>query len=335
MIITKTPFRVSFFGGGTDYPAWYEKHGGTVLSTTIDKYCYISTRYLPPFFDHKYRIRYTKREEVKTIDEIEHPKVREGLNLLNVKRGIEMIHSSDIPAMSGMGSSSAFTVGFLHALHALEGRMVSKHDLALRAILLEQDIIKENVGSQDQVSAAFGGFNQIEFRGRHSISVNPITIASERQEELEKNLMLFFTGLPREASEIAREQIANIPKKQEELEIMKKMVDRAAELLHDSRKPLDDFGRLLHETWTVKKNLSSKITNPEIDEIYAAGMRSGALGGKLLGAGGGGMMLFYVPSESHKKVREVLRHLIHIPFRFERLGSQVVYYDPKADLPVE
>ncbi len=331
MIITKTPFRVSFFGGGTDYPAWYGEHGGAVLSTTIDKYCYILARYLPPFFDHKYRIRYTKREEVKTIDEIEHPKVREGLKLLNVLRGIEMTHTSDIPAMSGMGSSSAFTVGFLHALHALEGRIVAKRALLLDAIHLEQDLVQENVGSQDQTAAAFGGFNRIEFRGHHDISIHPITVPLARLEALEDRLMLFFTGFSREASKIVAEQITNIPKKHHELEVMRDMVDKAALILHNKQVSLDDFGRLLHETWLMKKSLSSQITNPTIDEIYNAGMASGALGGKLLGAGGGGVMLFYVPQESQERVKNALHDLVHIPFRFEHLGSQVVYHNPTTD----
>lgn len=334
MIITRTPFRVSFFGGGTDYPAWYREHGGAVLSTTIDKYCYILARYLPPFFDHKYRIRYTKREEVKTIDEIEHPKVREALKLLNVERGIEMTHTSDIPAMSGMGSSSAFTVGFLHALHALEGRIVPKRELMLHAIHLEQDLVQENVGSQDQTSAAFGGFNRIEFKGHHDISIHPITVPLTRLEALENRLMLFFTGFSREASKIVGEQITNIPQKHRELETMRCMVDKAVLILQNQQASLDDFGRLLHETWLLKKGLSSQITNPAIDAIYDAGMTSGALGGKLLGAGGGGVMLFYVQPESREKVKDALRGLVHIPFRFEHLGSQVVYHNPTADFSI-
>lgn len=334
MVITRTPFRVSFFGGGTDYPAWYREHGGAVLSTTIDKYCYILARYLPPFFDHKYRIRYTKREEAKTIDEIEHPKVREGLKLLNVLKGIEMTHTSDIPAMSGMGSSSAFTVGFLHALHALEGRIVPKRALVLDAIHLEQDIVRENVGSQDQTSAAFGGFNRIEFKGDHDISIHPITVPLARLEALENRLMLFFTGFSREASKIVGEQIANIPQKHRELEAMLGIVDQAVLILQDREKSLDDFGRLLNETWLLKKRLSSQITNPAIDAMYDAGMASGALGGKLLGAGGGGIMLLYVPPESQEKVQHALHGLVHIPFRFEHLGSQVVYHNPTANFSI-
>src|SRR3989344_3502961 len=202
MIITKTPFRISFFGGGTDYPDWYKENGGAVLSTTIDKYCYVATRYLPPFFDCKYRIRYTEKEEVQNIDEIAHPKVRECLKFLKIEKGIEMVHTSDIPAMSGMGSSSAFTVGFLHSLDALLGKIVPKQKLALDAIHVEQERVKENIGSQDQVAAAFGGLNRIDFNGNHKISVTPITIKSNRMNELQNRLMISFTGFPRTASKI-------------------------------------------------------------------------------------------------------------------------------------
>lgn len=325
MVITKTPFRISFFGGGTDYPIWYKENGGVVMSTTIDKYCYVLTRYLPPFFDHKYRIRYTKREEVKNIEEIEHPKVKESLKFLNIDKGIELVHTSDIPANSGMGSSSAFTVGFLHGLYALGGKTISRHKLALDAIHIEQDRTKENVGSQDQVAAAFGGFNRIEFKGNHDISVHPVAIKPDRLEELQGNLMLFFTGFSRIASDIAHEQIKNTPHKSEDLKKMCKMVNEATEILSDESRSLDDFGRLLHEAWLVKKGLASKITNPAIDEIYNTGLASGALGGKLLGAGGGGCVLFYVKPELQLRVKEKLKDLVHTPFRFENGGSQVIY----------
>ncbi|TSA45678.1 kinase [bacterium] len=331
MIITRTPFRISFFGGGTDYPVWYKENGGAVLSTTIDKYCYVSTRYLPPFFDHKYRIRYTKREEAKTLEEIEHPKIRECLKFLKLEDGIEMVHTSDIPAMSGIGSSSAFTVGFLHSLYALLGKMVSKRKLALDAIHIEQNILKENIGSQDQVAAAFGGVNQIEFNKNHDVSVHPVAVKPGRLEDLQNRLMLFFTGFSRTASDITSEQIKNTPFKYDELKRMHDMVYEAAEILSGENKSLDDFGRLLHETWVLKRGLSSKISSSPIDEIYQAGLESGALGGKLLGAGGGGFMLFYAEPEMQPKIREKLKNLVYTPFRFENLGSQVIFYNPESD----
>ncbi len=326
MIITRTPFRISFFGGGTDYPHWYEEHGGTVLSTTINKYCYISCRYLPPFFPYKYRIRYTYREETKEISEIKHPSVKECLNYLAIDRGIEMVHTSDIPARSGVGSSSAFTVGFLGALSALKGKMVTKRSLARDAIHVEQKILKENVGSQDQVAAAFGGLNKIEFGGNRNFYVQPITISQEKLALFQSHLMLFFTGLSRTASDIAKKQIASISVKKRELRIMKEMVEEAINLLNGRNSDIKEIGKLLHESWSIKKNLTDLISTSKIEEIYDAAIGAGAAGGKLLGAGGGGFILFFASPEVQPAIKEKLKDLLYVPFDFEDLGSQIILY---------
>ncbi len=329
MIISRTPFRISFFGGGTDYPGWYRENGGAVLSTSINKYCYVIVRYLPPFFDYKFRVRYTKREETKTIGEIRHPSVRECLFFMGFDRGVEMQHNGDLPAMSGLGSSSSFTVGLLNALYALKGRMTTKRQLALNAIHVEQERIKENVGSQDQTIAAFGGFNKIEFGGVQEIAVRPVVISPERLDRLQKHLMLFFTGFPRRASEVAGEQIRRIPEKRAELETMMELVEEVLGILNDSRDRLSEFGTLLHEQWKIKRKMTDLISNDHIDEIYAAGMEAGALGGKLLGAGGGGFMLFFARPEDQERIKDRLHNLLHVPFTFENLGSQIIYYAPE------
>ena len=329
MVITKTPFRVSFFGGGTDYPVWADVHGGAVLSTTINKYCYITCRYLPPFFPFNYQIRYSEQEHVKTIAEIRHPSVRACLAFTNMNERIEMQHNSDLPAMSGLGSSSAFTVGFLNALYALRGTPITKMGLALDALKVEQEIIKENVGSQDQVATAFGGFNKIEFGHRsEKIRVTPVTVAPETRKALENHLMLFFTGFSRNASEIAAEQIRNTGSKERELRAMGAMVPEAVKILAAGPARLNDFGMLLHESWQIKRGLSSQITNSHVDGMYAAAREAGALGGKLLGAGGGGFMLVLAKPEDQPRIKEKLGKFLHVPFRFDNTGSQVIF---KAD----
>lgn len=333
MIISKTPFRISFFGGGTDYPVWYRENTGSVLSTTINKYCYISTRYLPPFFDYKYRIRYRRREETQTFEEIRHPAVRECLKFLNIKDGIEMVHTSDLPALSGIGSSSSFTVGFLNSLYALTGRMISKRQLALDAIHIEQDIIKENVGSQDQTAAAFGGFNRIDFGGEEEIQVHPITISKEKLDLLQDHLLMFFTGFSRIASNIAAEQIKQTPAKAAELKAMTEILEEAIEVLNAGPERLAEFGKLLHETWKIKKGLTNLISNSEIDAIYEVGIEAGAIGGKLCGAGGGGFMVFFAPPEAHARIKERLKNLLYVPFRFETSGSQILFSDPQEPFP--
>ena len=326
MIISRTPFRVSFFGGGTDYPAWYREHGGAVLSTAINKYCYITCRYLPPFFDYKYRVRYYQREEANSIDEIQHPSVRECLVFANVSKGVDIVHHADLPAQSGLGSSSTFTVGLLHALYALKHEMPTKRELAINAIRIEQDRMQESVGSQDQTIAAFGGLNRIEFGGSHEIMVRPMILQPAKMERLEQSLMLFFTGFTRTASDIANEQIRQIPAKKTDLRHMMQLVDEAMDILQDKGDRLDDFGRLLHEQWLIKRGMSAEISNDGIDAIYDAGLKAGALGGKLLGAGGGGFMLFFVRLEQQEQVKEALKHLLYVPSRFDHLGSQIIYY---------
>lgn len=326
MIITRTPLRISFFGGGTDYPVWYKENGGAVLSTTINKYCYISCRYLPPFFNHKYRIRYVEREEAQTIDEIKHNSVRECLKFVNINNGIEMVHTSDIPARSGVGSSSAFTVGFLQALNALKGKMVTKRQLARDAIHVEHNLIKENVGTQDQVAVVFGGLNKIDFGGDDEFYVSPITITKERVELLQSHLMMFFSGFSRNASDIAGEQIIKTPTLKNELYEIKGMVNKAVEILNSDSCDIKDFGKLLHESWQIKRSLTRMISSNEIDAIYETARKAGAIGGKLLGAGGGGFMLLFADPEIQSKIKEKLKDILYVPFRFEKLGSQVIMY---------
>lgn len=329
MIISKTPFRISFFGGGTDYPVWYEKNGGSVLSTTINKYSYISTRYYPPFFDHKYALRYRLHEQVNDISEIQHPSVRECLKFLNIKNGIEMVYTSDLPAMSGIGSSSAFTVGFLNSLYALTGKMISKKQLAHDAIRIEQDLIKENVGSQDQAATAFGGFNRIDFGGSEKLNVMPIILKPEKLESFQNHLMLFFTGFSRRASDIAKEQIKQTPSKGNELSAMKAMVDEAIDILCSETRNIEDFGKLLDKSWKIKKSLTNLISTSQIDEIYEKAIKAGAIGGKLCGAGGGGFILFFAPLAAQPKIKEALKDLLHVPFSFETGGSQIIFNSPQ------
>ncbi len=297
-----------------------------MLSTTINKYSYITCRYLPPFFEYKYRVRYYHREEAQTVDEIRHPSVRECLRFLGVDNGVDIVHHGDLPAQSGLGSSSTFTVGLLHALSALKHEMWTKRELAMNAIQIEQDRIKENVGSQDQTAAAFGGLNRIEFGGVHEITVSPVILHPSKIERLGQHVMLFFTGLARTASQVAEEQIRQIPVRKDNLRQMMQLVGEATSILQAKEERLDDFGRLLHEQWLIKQGMSSKISNGDIDAIYEVGIKAGALGGKLLGAGGGGFMLFLVRPEQQERVREALKHLLYVPVRFDHLGSQIIYY---------
>lgn len=331
MIISRTPFRVSFFGGGTDYKSWFQDHNGAVLATTIDKYCYITCRYLPPFFEHKSRIIYSKMEHVReSIDEIDHPAVREVLRFLKIHTGIEIHHDGDLPARTGLGSSSSFTVGLLNALYALKGQIVTKERLAREAIFVEQDMIKENVGCQDQTLAAYGGFNLIEFGGSNHLRVVPVTLAAGDLNHLQEHLMLFFTGFSRSASEIAESQIKNMPKKKAELSRMYEMVQEAVELLNS--KDLLKFGRLLDESWKIKRTLSDKISSSYIDDLYTAAISAGALGGKLLGAGGGGFVLLFVEPSKKDRIRKALKSLLEVPMKFENLGSQIIFYQPESGL---
>lgn len=330
MIISRTPYRISFFGGGTDYPAWYHKHGGAVIATTINKYCYLTCRYLPPFFEHRIRVVYSKIEDCRTIEEIQHPAVRAVLRYLNIERGLEIHHDGDLPARSGMGSSSAFTVGLLHALYALQGMMPGKHQLAMESIRVEQDCLHETVGSQDQVLAAYGGFNHVMFLPNGEISIRPITLPKERTEELNMYLMLFYTGKKRTASDIADSYVHELDSKKRQLRIMRDLVEESISILAGGR-DMQEFGELLHETWQFKRSLSHKVSNPLLDEIYEQAMAAGAIGGKVTGAGGGGFMLFFVPLVKQQAVKHALKHLIHVPFKFEYSGSQIIFADPEED----
>jgi len=330
MIITRTPFRVSFFGGGTDYPGWYRNHGGAVLATTINKYCYITCRRLPPFFEHKHRLVYSRIESVKEISEIEHPAVRAILGWMDVNQGLEIHHDGDLPARSGLGSSSAFTVGLLHALQAMNGHMMEKDELARDAIHIEQNVIGENVGSQDQVSAAFGGFNRIKFNQNESFDIAPVVLPRKRQEALSQHLMLCFTGISRIASDIAKSKIENLAARETELKYMATMVDSAVDILQSPNRPLEEFGELLHESWLYKRKLSDQVSTPHIDGLYNEARAAGAIGGKILGAGGGGFMLLFARPEAQEKIRARLKDLVHVPFEFENSGSRVVLYQPNG-----
>lgn len=330
MIISRTPFRISFFGGGTDYPSWFRQHGGAVLATTIDKYCFISVRNLPPFFEHRFRLVYSIVEDVREIDDIRHPAVRAVLKWNGTEQGLEIHHDGDLPARSGLGSSSSFTVGLLNALKALEGRLISKEELARTAIHIEQDVIQEPVGCQDQILAAFGGFNRISFVQNGSFDVVPIILCAEKLNWLEQHLMLFFTGVSRLSSEVARITIANINNCERELQTMYSMVDEALKILNRPSTDIVEFGKLLNESWKLKRQLSDRVSNQYIDDIFETALRAGAIGGKVLGAGGGGFVLFFVEPPNQSRFREVFRNLIHVPFHFEIAGSRIVLYQPSG-----
>ncbi len=330
MIISRTPFRISFFGGGTDYPAWYRQHGGAVLAGTIDKFCYLTCRYLPPFFEHRFRIVYSKIENCQKPEEIQHPSARETLRFLKISRGIEIHHDGDLPGRSGMGSSSAFTVGLLNALYALHGRAVGKSQLATESIHIEQEILKEMVGSQDQVCAAYGGLNRINFLQNGGFFVQPMTLTGERVEQLNSHLMLFYTGIKRTAASVATSFVPSIAERSSLLDTMRNCVEKGCEILNGHGE-LDPFGELLHEAWQAKRSLSDKISNPQVDAAYEAARSAGALGGKLLGAGGGGFLLVFAPPSKHDGIKRQLNRLIHVPFKFEFGGSQVIFHDLEED----
>ena len=334
MIISRTPFRLSFFGGGTDYPAWFKEHGGAVLGTAIDKYCYLTCRYLPPFFKHRTRVVHSKIENCEKLDEITHPAAREILRYLNIDKGIEIHHDGDLPARSGMGSSSAFTVGLFNALYALQGVMPGKHRLAVEAINMEQEILKETVGCQDQVMTAYGGFNHVVFQPNGQFSVQPVTLSARRLDELSSHLMLFYSGIERTASHIAQSYVPDIKDKKRQLRIMADLVNEAITILNRDGSLLP-FGELMHEAWIAKRSLSTKVSNPTVDEMYEAARSAGAIGGKLTGAGGGGFLLLFVPTELRKTVRERLSHLIHVPFKFDFSGSQIIFFDPQETYSYE
>jgi D-glycero-alpha-D-manno-heptose-7-phosphate kinase len=328
MIITRTPFRISFFGGGTDYPAWYRENGGAVLSTTINKYCYVTCRHLPPFFEHKHRIVYSLIEITKQNADIKHPAVRAIFEYLNVQEGLEVHYDGDLPARSGIGSSSSFAVGLINALLTLRGSLKSKMEMANMAIHVEQNILKETVGSQDQVAAAFGGFNRIDFHRDGTYSLSPVILPRNRELELNSNLMLFFTGFSRYSHLIAKSKVESFEKRKNHLRRMYAMVDEAQAIIQDPTRSLDDFGHLMRESWELKRELSDQVSTTQIDSIIEKATHAGALGGKVLGAGGGGFVLFYVPAEHQESVRTALKDLLEVEFQFEHKGTQLLFYDP-------
>lgn len=335
MIISKTPYRVSFFGGGTDYPKWYLKEEGAVLSTTIDKYCYITCRVLPPFYEAKYRVVWSHIENVSTISEILHPAVREGLKHLSINGeygGLEIHHQGDLPARAGMASSSSFVVGLFKVLTALKGQIVGKRELAKMAIEFEQSVLGENVGSQDQVAVAHGGMNVIRFLKSGEIRIEPVTISSERISELESNLMLLYTGSSRLSSILGGDILGNLDKKARVLKKMHKMIDQVIDILAGQRS-IEAFGSLLNESWHLKRSITDKISNPTINKIYDTAIENGALGGKLLGAGSSGFMILFAPPEKQPQIKDALPGYLHVPFKFESEGSTIIYYsrtdDPK------
>ncbi len=329
MIISRTPYRISLFGGGTDYPGWFRQHGGEVIAASINRYCYLTLRYLPPFFESRFRIVYSMTEECNEIGEIRHPVVRAALDMFKLQQGVELHHDGDLPARSGIGSSSSFTVGILHALHALRGDMVSKMELAQKAIYLEQTLLRESVGCQDQITAAFGGFNHIEFLPSGEFRVNPLTLATDRVEEVLSHLMLFYTGLRRISSDVAATYANDLEAKAVQLNRTRQSVGQAKELLMQ-KNCMKELGELLHETWLQKRALSKAVSRPEIDDMYAAARQAGAIGGKILGAGGGGFMLLVVPPAKRAAVRQLLHKLIHVPFAFEKAGTQIIFYEPNS-----
>ncbi len=331
MIISKTPFRVSFFGGGTDYPSWYRKHGGEVLSTTINKYLYLTCRHLPPFFDHKYRNVWSIIEKVKKVDEIQHTAVRELLIHMKVKKGLELHYDGDLPAQSGMGSSSAFVVGLVNIFYAFKGKKLTKKNLADRSLFFEQNILKETVGSQDQIATAFGGFNSIKFFKNGSYKVEKFSIKKKVISNLSKNLVLIYSGNERRANDIAEKYAHTLSsQKKKEMKDIHKFVGKAKKLLNENK--LDDFGYLIGESWHKKKELSENITSEKIEFLYNKAIKNGALGGKVLGAGGGGMMLFYVNEENSEKFNKAFKNSLIIPFKFEETGSSIIFNENSENI---
>lgn len=333
MIITRTPFRMSFFGGGTDMKDFFQEYGGAVLSTTFDKYCYVNVRHLPRFFDYSTEVAYSKIERVTALEDIQHPAVRNAMKMLDMHE-IRLTYEADLPARSGLGTSSSFAVGVLNAFHALKGKYVDKKRLADEAIYLERELCQEEGGWQDQIAASFGGFNRINF-SKDGYDVLPVIISKERKEQLNKSLMMFFTGFTRFSSDVQKANSGMSQEKIHRLQEMQLLVDKAEAILTDKHSDLDDFGRLLDYTWQLKRKTGNAVTNNNIDSIYSAGLKAGALGGKLLGAGGGGFLLFYVPLDKQSSVREAMKDLLYIPFQFENGGTRVIYYAAEDYPPKE
>lgn len=328
MIITQTPFRMSFFGGGTDFEEFYKEYGGAVISTTFDKYCYVTVRHLPPFFNYQTELSYSKIERVREIEEIQHPAIREAMKYLHIKN-MRITYEADLPARSGLGTSSSFAVGMLNAFYALNGRYADKRKLADDAIYLERVLCNEAGGIQDQIAASFGGMNRIDFCA-DGYTVKPIIISPKRKEQLNNNLMLFFTGFSRFSADIQASAKADIESKKKRLLEMYRLVDDAEKILV-SESDLGEFGRLLDYTWKLKRGITDKVSTEMIDLVYAQAIKAGALGGKLLGAGGGGFLLFYVEREKRAAVMEAMKDLLYVPFAFENEGTKVIHYTPENE----
>lgn len=334
MIITKTPFRMSFFGGGTDIEEYFTENGGAVLSTTIDKFCYVNVRHLPRFFDYSTELSYSKIERVKNVEEIEHPLIRNTMKMLDMHE-IRLTYEADLPARSGLGTSSSFAVGMLLAFYGLKGKFADKKKLANESIYIERVLCNEVGGWQDQIAAAFGGFNRINF-SKDGYEVKPVIISPEKKKQLNDNLLMFFTGFTRFSSEVQRtNNETTIDEKKAKLQKMYKMVDKAEEILTNENRDLDDFGRLLDESWKLKKQTGKAVTTDEIDNLYERGVKAGALGGKLLGAGGGGFLIFYVQPEKRNHFLKAMEDLLYIPFNFENEGASIIHYSPENYIPVE
>lgn len=328
MIITKTPFRVSFFGGGTDLERFFREYGGAVLSSTIDKYCYVTVRHLPRFFDYSSHFTYSKNEYINEIDEIQHPAIRNAMKMLDMHE-IRLVYEADLPARSGLGTSSSFAVGMLNAFFALKGKYIDKKGLADKAIYLERGLCNEAGGWQDQIAASFGGMNRIEFHQNGTYEVRPVIIHPNRKKQLNNNLVMFFTGFTRFSSLIQESNDVVYKTKTKKLQELYALVDEAQRILEDKDCDLDDFGRLLDTTWCLKKQTGGSVTTKKIDELYSRGMKAGALGGKLLGAGGGGFLVFYVQAEKRRAVLQEMSDLLYVPFQFEDYGTQVIHYSPE------
>ena len=330
MIITQTPFRMSFFGGGTDFPGFYKEHGGAVISTTFDKYCYVNVRHLPRFFNYTTELSYSDTERVNSVDEIKHPAIREAMKYLDMHE-LRLTYEADLPARSGLGTSSSFAVGMLSAFYALKGKYADKRKLADDAIYLERELCKEAGGVQDQIAASFGGLNRINFNA-DGYTVSPIIISPERKKQLNKNLMLFFTGFSRFSADIQVSTMSAMKDKTQQLLEMLELVDEAEGIL-TSKTDLNEFGRLLDHTWKLKRGITSQISNDSIDGLYNIAMQNGAIGGKLLGAGGGGFLLLYVEEDKQEHMKKALDKLLYVPFEFENAGTQVIHYTPEIYVP--
>lgn len=332
MIITKTPFRMSFFGGGTDMESFFMENGGAVLSTTFDKYCYVNVRHLPRFFDYSTELSYAKIERVTDVNDIQHPAIREAMKMLDMHE-IRLTYEADLPARSGLGTSSSFAVGMINAFYALKGKYADKKKLADAAIYLERELCKEAGGWQDQIAASYGGFNRINFNS-DGYEVLPLIINPERKRQLNNNLMMFFTGFTRFSSDVQKANASNKADKVNQLKEMLALVDEAEKVLVDKQSDLDEFGRLLDHTWRVKRKTGNTVSTNSIDELYDKGLKAGALGGKLLGAGGGGFLVFYVEPDKQEKVKKAMEDLLYIPFEFEDGGTRVIHYSPETYEPI-